>query len=144
MNHALQRHTLVGACLSLGLAAPIAAPAQGQEPACDPAGTQLEMNQCASDDLRKADDELNAVYRQVLASMKGQPVAQQRLRAAQRLWVQLRDADLAARFPLAEGQNPYVEYGSIYPLEYAMAKAEITRQRTDYLRRQFLASGNEH
>ena len=63
----------------------------------------------------------------------------ERLKAAQRLWVQLRDADLAAQFPLAEGQSAQLEYGSIYLLEYATAQAELTRQRTAYLRAHFLA-----
>ena len=112
-------------------------PVHAQPPACNPDGSQSEMNQCAFDDLRKADAELNAAYRQALASMKDDAIARERLQAAQRLWIQLRDADLAAQFPLAEGQNAQLEYGSIYPLEYASAKTELTRQRTAYLRGQF-------
>ena len=112
-------------------------PAYAQKLACNPGGSQSEMNQCAFDELRKADAELNAAYQQALASMKDDAVARERLQTAQRLWIQLRDADLEAQFPLAEGQSAQLEYGSIYPLEYATAKAELTRQRTAYLRGQF-------
>ncbi|MCD9028174.1 DUF1311 domain-containing protein [Luteimonas sp. BDR2-5] len=111
-------------------------------PVCNPDGSQLELNQCAAEELAEADAELNTVYRQVVASRNGDPVALDRLRAAQRLWIQLRDADLAAQFPLAEGQDPRLAYGSIYPLEFAAEKAELTRQRSAYLRRQFLGQGD--
>ena len=117
----------------------IVPPAMAQEVACNPEGNQAEMNRCASDDLDKADAELNAAYAQIVATIKDEPVALERLKTAQRLWIQLRDADLAAQFPLAEGQDARLAYGSIYPLEYADAKAELTRQRTAYLRRQFSA-----
>ncbi len=121
--------------LFLGIAATMPAMAA---PACNPDGSQLEMNQCAADALEAADAELNTVYRQVLAANAGNPVALERLRAAQRLWIQLRDADLAAQFPLAEGQDPRRVYGSIYPLEFASETAKLTRQRSSYLRAHFL------
>ncbi len=127
--------------LVLGLAA--APLASAQAITCNPAGNQAEMNQCAFDDLRKADADLNATYAQVLAKLKGQTVALARLKSAQRLWVQLRDADLAAQFPVPDKQDPRVEYGSLYPLERAAAQTELTRQRTAYLRKQFLAPAGE-
>jgi len=117
--------------------------AMAQEAACNPEGSQAEMNRCALDDLDQADAELNSAYARIVATMKNEPVALQRLRAAQRLWIQLRDADLAAQFPLADGQDARLEYGSIYPLEYASAKAELTRQRTAYLRGQFSAQPDD-
>ena len=131
----MSRFVLLSAPLLLGLSLPSLA----QQPACNVDGSQLEMNLCAFEDLGRADAELNAAYKQILGSMKDQPVAAERLKAAQRLWVQLRDADLAAQFPLAEGQSAQLEYGSIYLLEYATAQAELTRQRTAYLRAHFLA-----
>lgn len=109
----------------------------GQLP-CNPAGSQVELNACAAEELAAADAELNATWREVLARQGDDAVALDRLKAAQRLWIQLRDADLEARFPLAEGQNPRVQYGSMYPMSFASAKAELTRARTHYLRTQFL------
>jgi uncharacterized protein YecT (DUF1311 family) len=121
------------------LLAAISAPAAAQsEIRCDPAGNQIELNQCAADDLALADDELNQVYRQVVAALAERPVAIVQLRASQRLWIQLRDADLQALFPLEQGEDPRYAYGSMYPLSHASAKADLTRARTQWLRRNFL------
>ena len=131
---------MIRVLLPLLLLAPTVA---AQEVACNPEGSQAEMNRCALDDFDQADAELNDVYAQAIAGMKDEPVAMQRLITAQRLWIQLRDADLAAQFPLAEGQDARIEYGSIYPLEYAGAKAGLTRQRAAYLRQQFLPQADD-
>ena len=104
---------------------------------CDTGGSQRELNQCAADELAAADAELNATWRQVLGQAGDGP-ARDRLKAAQRLWIQLRDADLDAQFPLADGQDPRVVYGSMYPMSFAFAKAGLTRQRSAWLRATFL------
>ncbi|WP_447730037.1 lysozyme inhibitor LprI family protein [Pseudoxanthomonas suwonensis] len=104
---------------------------------CNPDGNQRELDQCAADELAAADAEFNETWRQVLARA-GDGVARDRLETAQRLWIQLRDADLEAWFPLAEGQDPRVMYGSMYPMERASARAALTRQRTEWLRATFL------
>ncbi len=110
----------------------------GQLP-CNPEGSQMELNACAADELAAADAELNTTWREVLERLGDNIIAVHRLKAAQRLWIRLRDADMEAQFPLAEGQNPRVEYGSMFPMSFAYAKAELTRQRTAYLRARFLA-----
>ena len=74
----------------------------------------------------------------MLGHLQGDAIAVARLKTAQRLWIQLRDADMQSLFPLAEGQDPRVQYGSMYPMSFAYAKAELTRQRTRHLRDQFL------
>ena len=124
--------------ISLGLLLGAAAPVTAQEVACDPGGSQLELNACADQDFKKADAELNAVYRQVVARLAGEPVALAKMKAAQRLWIQLRDADLEARYPVGEDENPRFLYGSMYPMLYAGAKAALTTTRTAYLRNEFL------
>lgn len=107
-------------------------------PRCNRDGSQAELNACATDELKAADAELNRVYREVLARNAKESVFLERMKAAQRLWVQLRDADLDAQFPLAKGQDPRLEYGSIYPMERAYAQAALTRERTRYLRSHWL------
>lgn len=106
--------------------------------ACDDADTQLDLNECMAAEADAADAELNAVYRQVMQELEGQPVAIAKLRAAQRLWIPLRDADIEARYPVGKGENPRVLYGSMYPMLHAANKAELTRQRTRWLRATFL------
>ena len=116
---------------------------QLDEKDCNPNGSQMELNYCAELRLSAADDALNATYKDVLATIGDQPMAISNLKKAQRLWVQLRDADLDAQFPLEKGQEARIEYGSIYPLEWADAKATMTRERTRYLRAHWLdATGN--
>ncbi|MFC6350817.1 MULTISPECIES: lysozyme inhibitor LprI family protein [Stenotrophomonas] len=117
---------------------PVAASATSPGKACDDARTQLDINECAALEADASDAELNAVYRQVMQKLQGQPVAIDKLRNAQRLWIQLRDADIQARYPVGKDENPRVLYGSMYPMLYSANKAELTRQRTHWLRATFL------
>lgn len=128
------------ATLALLLALIASAPAFAAED-CFDASTQTAMNDCAGTELARADAELNRVYRGAAGSLKGNALALSRLKAAQRLWIQLRDADLAARYPIAAESDPRVEYGSMYPLLYVQARTELTLARTAYLRKQFLERG---
>ncbi len=121
--------------LLLALLAPASALAAGP---CDNATTQAQLNQCSAVEAQQADTELNATYREVMARLKGQPVAIEKLRTAQRLWIQLRDADIAARYPVEAGKNAQVTYGSSYPMRMSGAKTELTRQRTQWLRDTFI------
>lgn len=119
--------------LLLGAAAPASA-----ESACDDLSTQMQMNECANEGFEEADAALNAVYRQVVSKLAGAPVALANLKAAQRLWVQLRDADLEAQYPVGKDEDPRMLYGSMYPMLYSGAKTALTQTRTDYLRKEFL------
>lgn len=124
--------------LTLAVLLCAAAPAFAQDVACNPGGNQLELNACADQEFKKADAELNAVYRQIVTRLAGEPVALAKVKAAQRLWVQLRDADLEARYPVGADENPRFLYGSMYPMLYSGAKAALTTTRTAYLRNEFL------
>lgn len=114
------------------------AAAPADTPVCNPEGTQTELNLCAFEEFQAADAELNATWRKVLARMADDPLAIAKLKAAQRLWIQFRDADLEARFPLAPDENPRAKYGSIHPMELANAKTGLTRDRTRYLQTHWL------
>jgi len=119
--------------LLLGAAAPASA-----ESACDDLSTQMQMNECANEGFEEADAALNAVYRQVVGKLADAPVALANLKAAQRLWVQLRDADLEAQYPVGKDEDPRMLYGSMDPMLYSGAKTALTQTRTDYLRKEFL------
>ena len=105
---------------------------------CANADTQLEINECANLEFETADKTLNATYAQVTAMLKGQPVALTKLRNAQRLWIQLRDADIEARYPVGKDEDPRFLYGSMYPMLYSQAKTQLTQQRTEWLRATFI------
>jgi uncharacterized protein YecT (DUF1311 family) len=91
------------------------------------AQTQGQMNATAADQYKQADKELNTVYQQILKSYAKQPAFIKNLKTAQRLWVQLRDAELAARYP---GRN----YGSAQSMCEAAYLETLTRTRTQFLR----------
>lgn len=102
---------------------------------CNPDGTQMEINACASDDLQKADDELNAVYREAMAFARSEDAktdpqsddesAVAILKKAQREWIRKRDRKCGE--PTADG-------GSMQSTEIASCRAELTQQRTEELR----------
>ena len=106
---------------------------------CNVAGTQVEMNACAVDELAEADRQLNEVYRAVLKKEAGNAEFVQKLRTAQRAWVAFRDAELDAMYACAE-PNASACWGSLLPVRYTSYKAKLTCERTERLR-QFLTNG---
>ncbi|PJK11507.1 hypothetical protein CO614_06530 [Lysobacteraceae bacterium NML120232] len=123
--------------LLLALAALSASPTLLAQTRCNQQGSQQEMNACAHDALQAADAELNQVWREVRQRHRDNPMFA-KLQQAQRLWIQMRDAELEAMFPIKPGENRYLEYGSMYPMLHDLAKAKLTRERTEHLRRHYL------
>jgi uncharacterized protein YecT (DUF1311 family) len=88
---------------------------------CQAVGTGADETKCFIDEAHRADMELNLQYnriRQVLG-----PAEQRQLQAAQRLWIQFRDANCTAERDLYGG-------GSAGPMTYQACLAADTRQRT--------------
>jgi uncharacterized protein YecT (DUF1311 family) len=84
-------------------------------------GPESERTRCFISEARVADGELNAFYgrlRKVLT-----PADLSKLRTAQRLWIQYRDANCAAE------REPY-DGGSAAPMVYAACVVADTRQRS--------------
>jgi uncharacterized protein YecT (DUF1311 family) len=92
------------------------------------AQSQTAMNMNAGSDYEKADKELNAVYRKILQQYASQPLFIKKLKVAQRLWVQLRDAELAAKYPESGS------YGSVSPMCESIYLETLTKERTKFLR----------
>lgn len=93
--------------------------------------SQGQLNQEADAAYRKADQELNRVYQQILKEYRMKTVFLQSLKAAQQRWLQFRDAEMKARFPAT---NSLVEYGSFFPVCYSNGMEELTKARTKQLR----------
>ena len=73
------------------LAGPVFAGAQGEpDKGCD--GSTYEMVQCLNGQTAEWDKRLNAAYQEALKSADN-PRQREQLRAAQRLWIQYRDAN---------------------------------------------------
>jgi uncharacterized protein YecT (DUF1311 family) len=76
----------------------------------------------------KADKELNQVYQKILKEYASKTQVIKNLKVAQRLWIQLRDAELAARYPKGGG------YGSAQPMCKSLYLETLTRERTKFLK----------
>jgi uncharacterized protein YecT (DUF1311 family) len=101
---------------------------------CGNLATQAEMNDCAVAEAHKADVALNAAYRELLNKTRDNKTATERVVAAERAWVVFRDAELAAVWPVAKGENPNLLYGSVHPLCYYNELARMTWERVKTLK----------
>lgn len=88
------------------------------------AATQIEINACASAEADRVDNELNGVYRKLLAAANDDAQAVTKIKTAERAWVAYRDAYLEAMYP---AEDKRAEYGSIYPMELDMLRAKLSR-----------------
>lgn len=94
---------------------------------CANASDQATMNQCAGQDFKAADKELNTVYQQITARLKDNPEGKKLLVGAQRAWIAFRDAE--CKFS-ASG----VSGGSVYPLIYSNCLTSVTKVRVAALK----------
>ncbi|MCF4997087.1 DUF1311 domain-containing protein [Pseudomonas syringae] len=95
---------------------------------CANASDQATMNQCAGEDYKAADKELNTVYQQITGRLKNNPDGKKLLVSAQRAWLGFRDAE--CKFS-ASG----VAGGSVYPLIYSSCMTSVTKVRVEALKR---------
>lgn len=126
------------ALMALLLAAPLQ---DAPRPDCDDPQTQSAMNACAAQDFEAADAALNAQWRVTLARFRARDASEadpldrigeargyaDTLIAAQRLWIEFRDAHCATESFDFRG-------GSAQPLLYQDCRANLTRARTEQLR----------
>ncbi|QNN44975.1 DUF1311 domain-containing protein [Pedobacter roseus] len=91
------------------------------------AQSQTAMNIKAYSDFKKADMELNAVYQKILKSYSRETTFIKKFRNAQRLWIQLRDAELAAKYPNSG------TYGSVAPMCESIYLETLTKDRIEFL-----------
>ena len=100
---------------------------------CGDYGTQAEMNDCAAREALKADDALNSTYKEMLGKLRADKTATARVVAAEKAWTAFRDAELAADWPVADGENPNLQYGSVHPFCYYNERAALTLARVKTL-----------
>lgn len=117
-----------------GLAAAAAATGTRADDRCDDPGTTARMVECADAAFRAADARLNAVYRDVMARLKAVDEAAGdgadragKLRAAQRAWIPLRDAQCTLEAAAAYG-------GTLAPVLEIGCRTRMTEDRTEALR----------
>jgi uncharacterized protein YecT (DUF1311 family) len=92
-----------------------------------PDQSQQGLNQCAEAAYKKADEALNAVYRDITRRLKDDAETTKQLVSAQKAWIAFRDAECA--FATSDNAG-----GSIYPMVYAGCQTRLTKTRTNDLR----------
>ena len=92
--------------------------------------TQNEMNSCASEEVARANAQLNRAYRTLVSKAESQPEALAKIKAAESAWITYRNAYIVAMYPAKDKQ---AEYGSIYPMEADFLRAKLTRQQIEAL-----------
>jgi len=103
------------------------------------AQTQLDMNDEAQSQYIQADQELNKVYATILNDYKTDAEFIKNFKAAQKLWIQFRDAEMKAKYPdRSEGY-----YGSMHPLCWSHYLTELTLERTKKLKVWLVGTGAE-
>jgi uncharacterized protein YecT (DUF1311 family) len=93
------------------------------------AQTQLEDNNKENKAYLKANKELTTVYNKVLKEYKADVEFIKEFKNAQRIWLQLRDAEVKAKYPSTKPRF----YGSIHPMCVSIYLKELTEERTKKL-----------
>jgi uncharacterized protein YecT (DUF1311 family) len=124
---------ILGSCLlNLWLSLPVSA-ADGEDvtQCLQHAQTQQALNSCQIRDLKQADAELNRIYALLHKVYQDDPEFLAKLKHSQRIWIKLRDADMAMHFPAEDASQ---QYGSVFPMCYSTVLTELTLQRIAYLK----------
>ena len=114
-----------------------------QEPICDRAETQMEINQCSAEKYQKADALLNELYSKLVRQFQTdimdwtqkhnadqtlyETKGLEELRAAERAWVQYRDLH-------CEAARQRVEGGSMSPMVWADCMTDVATHRIEELK----------
>jgi uncharacterized protein YecT (DUF1311 family) len=91
---------------------------------CQNVGSNAEETECCFQASRKADAELNQLYRRISTVVSGDELV--KLKEAQRLWIEFRDANCSAEYELYRG-------GSAAPMVKLACLEAVTRHRTEEL-----------
>jgi len=124
----MDRRAILHCCLTLFLLAwPVSAQHMNEKDSpCAGITATADLVECLSKASSSADTKLNAMYKTVQETLRTRSDDAQRLRNAQRLWLQYRDANCAAERDLYDG-------GTGGPPTYLACMEAMTRARTKEL-----------
>jgi len=88
-------------------------------------GTMLDMNRCLAEEYKRVDGRLNAVYRQLVASLEDPAT----LRKSQAAWIRFRDLDCEYASSGIEAD------GSLRPFSVNACRIDLTEKRMRDLER---------
>jgi uncharacterized protein YecT (DUF1311 family) len=89
------------------------------------AQSQWDMTMESDRNFKKADSELNIVYKKILTKYAKNTEFIKALRESERIWVKFRSAEIIMRFPRMDTKY----YGSVYPMCANSIAEEITKKR---------------
>ena len=95
------------------------------------AQTQFEMSKKFNKEFAAADAELTRIYNRILKTYKDDKEFIEKLKVAQRLWIQFRDAHMDSLFP---AEDKRLEYGSSFEMCFSAFLTKLTRERTEQLK----------
>jgi uncharacterized protein YecT (DUF1311 family) len=102
---------------------------QKEKDCWDTAMTQMDLTACAGQSASQADAKLNQVYNAILKEYKADTAFVNNLKESERIWGQLRNAEMKVKYPDRE----VGWYGSAQPMCYYLYLAKLTDERTKYL-----------
>ena len=94
---------------------------------CENAQTTAAMRECENSRYQRADEKMNAAYRDLMSRLDAPGKA--KLRRAQQAWIKFRDAEAAFRADAARG-------GTLAPLIRTSVLADMTESRGEQLSKQ--------
>ena len=92
------------------------------------AQTQMQMNQDAGSGYKQAEAELNTIYLQILKGYAADTSFISHLKAAERIWIKFRDAELLMKYP------PDGSYGSSQSMCESTYLEQLTHERIKTLK----------
>ena len=95
------------------------------------AQTQMDIQDNACNDYKKANSELNSVYQKILSEYKNDKEFLVKLKKAQLAWISYRDAHIESVYP---AQDKKAQYGSMYETCLCTVQKDMTIQRTEMLK----------
>ena len=78
----------------------------------------------------KSEKEINNIYQRILKEYRSEPGLLKNLKAAQRLWIQFRYAEVKTKYPDETGAS----YGRVYSMCISIYLTQLTNERIKTLR----------
>lgn len=110
------------AVLAISTAMTAASNARADDACYKKAQSQFDLTQCSADDLKKSDDSLNKLYRDMQSRLKDDDDTKKLLIDAQKKWIAFRDAECTLSTVRSAG-------GSINPMNFNTCANGLTQSR---------------